>query len=354
MERRSAQCFRAISISVLVLAPLCMPGAGQDASSIEPRVQAALELWRGDDPKIRIQALRKLGLMGPQAASAVPALVPGLSDRDPRLRKKTADVLRSIGPPARQAVSTLLAALNDPEADVRAASAWALQAIKPDAKAVMPTLVAHLHARPDRRCYVVVYAIAALGEPAVPVLIDLLRDDDPETRQVAGYALSGMGRAARSSIPALLKALRLPDRRTREYVARALARVGAEAVDPLTRALRDRDPKVRGGAAFALETLGTEARAAVAALVAALGDKDRPDDPMAPRGPTSDNWQREGEPQPWGYYAALKAIGPPAVPLLVSRLGGSGSSVARSRHACPRLPRPRRGAGGFAPDCASG
>jgi len=284
-------------------------------------VHAALELWRTNDPKIRLEGLRKLGLMGQQAASAVPALIPGVSDRDPRIRKETADVLRSIGPAARPAVSALLGALDDPEGDVRAASAWALQAIKPDARAVMPALVAHLHARADRRCYVVVYAIAALGEPAVPVLIDLLGDNDPGIRQVAGYALSRIGRAAKSSIPALVEALRLPDRKTREHVARALAGAGPEVIEPLTRALRDRDPKVRGGAAFALETLGSEARAAVPALVAALGDAEPPDDPTTPRAPTPDDWQREGEPRPSGYYAALKAIGPPAVPFLVGRLG---------------------------------
>ena len=100
----------------------------------------------------------------------------------------------------------------------------------------------------------------------------------------------------------------------------ALAGAGPEAVEPLIRALRDRDPKVRGGAARALETLGARAKAAVPALIAALTDPEPPDDPKPPRGPSFDDWQREGEPRPSGYYAALCAIGPPAVPVLLERL----------------------------------
>jgi len=192
---------------------------------------------------------------------------------------------------------------------------------KPDPEAVIPALVASLRAGPDRRCPTSVYVLGTLGEPAVPALIDLLKGDDPNLRWMACVSLGRVGPAARSAVPALIEALRSPDREAREHVARALAGVGTDAVGPLTRALRDRDPKVRGGAALAIEVLGGRAKDSVPALVASLSDPEPPDDPEPPRGPSFGDWQREGEPRPSGYYAALRAIGPPAVPALLERLG---------------------------------
>ena len=85
-------------------------------------------------------------------------------------------------------------------------------------------------------------------------------------------------------------------------------------------ALRDRDSKVRGGAALALEKMGQQAKLAVPALIAALADTVPPDDPKLPREKVSDEWRRDGEPRPTGYYAAIKAIGAAAVPALLEQL----------------------------------
>jgi HEAT repeat protein len=210
--------------------------------------------------------------------------------------------------------------IKDPERDVRAAAAGALGTTKPDPESVIPDLVACLRSEPDRRCLAAAYALEALGEPAVPALIGLLKEGDVKVRWAAVSALSGIGPGAKAAVPALVEALRVPDREARERVAEALAGVGPEAVETLTRALRDRDPKVRGGAALALEGLGERAAPAVPALIAALSDPEPPDDPKPARGPSFDDWGREGEPRPSGYYAALQAIGAAAVPTLLERL----------------------------------
>ncbi len=55
--------------------------------------------------------------------------------------------------------------------------------------------------------------------------------------------------------------------------------------------------------------------------MAALGDKEAAEDPKGSRAPSFDFWQREGEPRPSVYQAALRAIGPAAVSALVERLG---------------------------------
>jgi len=92
---------------LLALFVVRMAGAAQDPTTFERQVSAALELWRGDDPKARLQALQRLGRLGSRAVAAVPALVVGLSDRDRNVRKETAGVLRSIGLAARPAVPAL-------------------------------------------------------------------------------------------------------------------------------------------------------------------------------------------------------------------------------------------------------
>ncbi len=118
----------------------------------------------------------------------------------------------------------------------------------------------------------------------------------------------------------MIEALRLPDRQARENVARALAAAGPDAVKPLIGALRDRDPKVRGGAAFALETMGEKSGEAVPALIAALSDREPPDDPCSRRGPSFADWVRADEPRPSVYQAALKAMGATAVPAVLKQL----------------------------------
>jgi HEAT repeat protein len=313
--------------ALLALAQLSGAVAAQETKISDRRVAAALELWHKEEPRARLEGLHRLGRLGPRSAPAVVAIIAGLSDRDSKIREETAAVMHAIGPAANAAVRALISALSDSESEVRISAAWALQVTRPDPKIAMPAFLANLHSGPDRRCSVVVYAMAALGEPAVPALIELLRDNDKHVRWMAGYSLSRIGPAARSSIPALVEALPVPHREIREFIAGALAGIGPEAVEPLIRALRDRDPKVRGGAALAIEKLGAHAKAAAPALFAALSDPEPPDDPKPPRGPSFDFWQREGEPQPWGYYAALRGIGPPAVPVLLEKLNAPDSQA---------------------------
>lgn len=323
MSRRVRHSLPGVLCVLLVLAPPWMAQAAEESNAIDRRVTEALALWKRDDTRARHEALHRLERLGPRAAGAVPALIPGLADRDARIRRKTAEVLRRIGAPANRAVPALITALNDPAKEVRTAAARALMTTKPDPKEVIPALVASLRAGPSRRCPMSAYVFGTLGAPAVPVLIDLLKDDDPALRRMAGYALGQIGPEGRPAVPTLIEALRrLPDREAREHIAGALAGTGADAVGPLVRALRDPDPKVRGGAARAIEKLGAQAQAAVPALVAALSDPEPPDDPRPPDKSRFDGWNREGEPWPSGFYAALRAIGVAAVPRLLEDLGG--------------------------------
>ncbi|MEJ5343928.1 MAG: HEAT repeat domain-containing protein [Chloroflexus sp.] len=166
------------------------------------------------------------------------------------------------------AVPALVQALGDGDADVREAAAAALGRIG-DAAAV-PALVPVLR---DGYADVREAAAAALGQigaPAVPALVQALGDGDANVRRAAAAALGQIGDAA--AVPALVRALGDGERQVREAAAAALGQIGdAQAVPALVRALKYGNALVRWAAAAALGKIGAPA---VPALVRALRDGD--------------------------------------------------------------------------------
>jgi HEAT repeat protein len=89
-----------------------------------------------------------------------------------------------------------------------------------------------------------------------------------KVRAEAAYALAELGEPA---VPSLIKALRDKKREVQEETAFALAEVRDERiVEPLIQALKDEDPGVRAKAADALGLLGD--KRAVEPLIQALRD----------------------------------------------------------------------------------
>lgn len=85
---------------------------------------------------------------------------------------------------------------------------------------------------------------------AVPVLIDALHDRDRDVHQHATWSLMHIGEPA---IPALMDALRDPSNVVRKDVARIIGQIGTlEAVPALIAALHDESPEVRKAVADAL------------------------------------------------------------------------------------------------------
>lgn len=74
-------------------------------------------------------ALHKLAQLGPEAAGAVPAVIPILKDERPLHRYLAAETLGAIGPGAKDAVPALIAALHDIDPVVQGSAAEALEAI---------------------------------------------------------------------------------------------------------------------------------------------------------------------------------------------------------------------------------
>lgn len=85
-------------------------------------------------------------------------------------------------------------------------------------------------------------SLGRIGSPAVPALVDSLRDQDPLTRVCAAKVLARIGPDAKPAVSALVYALRDPNESVRKAAARALGQIGPaaeEAVLPLLEIMRD-------------------------------------------------------------------------------------------------------------------
>ena len=100
----------------------------------------------------RVQAANELGMLGPCAKSAAPALLVALKDQDEVLCESAAKALAAIQAEAETAVPALIACLVDHEGEGRADVAEALGKYGPRAKAAVPMLVKLLQATLQRSC----------------------------------------------------------------------------------------------------------------------------------------------------------------------------------------------------------
>jgi len=127
-------------------------------------------------------AIDLLGRMGPNAKSAVPALIQALEDKRGYL--KAAESLGWIGPDAKEAVPALKSALQDQEVRVRLNAAVALARIDTRDKSHAIFLTQFLM---DHDAAIRSAAACSLGElgadarPAIPALCQLAIDDDDES-----------------------------------------------------------------------------------------------------------------------------------------------------------------------------
>lgn len=158
--------------------------------------------------------------------------------------------LRALGPEARFAVNELIEVLDDGDRSqygVRAKVIVALGFIGPEAKACLPRLVSILKNKqeiPDARDSAAV-ALGRMGEDALPVLIELLKDEDVEVRKNAPFGLKELGSLAQPAIPSLIEALADPDSDVRQYSAGTLAYLAPASLPALTKALENTNPYIR-------------------------------------------------------------------------------------------------------------
>lgn len=139
----------------------------RSASYDEPIDPAKLQEWINDlhseDDGTRLTAVFGLGVIGPPAKGAIPAMIPLLKDQNLLVRSQAAWSLVYLDPQGDEILVHLSLATRDEHAEVRLRAAEALAKLGPRAS------------------------------PSVDELIRLLQDDEPAIRRTAARALGAIG-----------------------------------------------------------------------------------------------------------------------------------------------------------------
>ncbi len=245
--------------------------AAELGEKVVPGATAALK-----EPKARYWGLLLLGEVGPAAKSAVPDIVPLLSDEGPVIRRQAAMTLGEIGPAAKNAVPALIKSLDDKEAAARFGAAYALGKIG-DSRASSALEKEMTGSGPLFLRTVCAWALmrinpddAKISDEAVKLLGESLKSEDVRVRRGAARGLAELKRPPEKAIGPLLAAMGDSDPLVLESVAQALAKAGGGHVEEIAAALSDkarRDCAVR-----TLVGLGSECASAVPQLSESLGD----------------------------------------------------------------------------------
>jgi HEAT repeat protein len=191
----------------------------------------------------------------------VPALVKALGHEDAGIRIEAADDLGLIGPPAAGALPALLRVVEkDADRLARVAAAKAVAAIDPKDQTAVPALVEALKDKAGKARMRAVQALGDLGPAASSAVSDLVKavkDSEPQVRWASSDALGQIGPAAEAAVPALIEALK--EGNTRAAVVDALGLIGPKAqaaVPALQEVLNGDDVPVRWATAAALVRIG--------------------------------------------------------------------------------------------------
>jgi len=274
------------------------------------------------DPRIRRGVAEVLGDLGPRAIASAPALTYALHDKDESVRAGVAYALGAVGAPsaitpliaalndpaasvrtgaaeslgrirARRGLLALMQKLSDPDTGVRVKVAQAIWRIDGDAERTVPVLVRALrdrHAASAAKFVLGEIGIAAkeavpalvqslreervgralrtppssalalgrIGAPAVPELIPVLENDNPEVRTSAVIALGFIGKPAHDAVPHLMPLLHDNNLEVRQAAALALGSIAPdnrELIPALKQLARDDDIFLASAASAMLRNL---------------------------------------------------------------------------------------------------
>lgn len=150
-----------------------------------------------------------------------------------------------------------------------------LNALHGEAATRLETNLANAHTNPSQLD--AVFALSAVGRPAVPHMVELLDENDWWLRAAAADVLGDLGTTASDTVPHLTRALDDEAEWVRRNAVEALGNIGpaaVEAVPALSRRLQDSESWIRHNAALSLGKIGPAAAEAVPALRKNIDDED--------------------------------------------------------------------------------
>ena len=213
---------------------------------------------RGDDDAARSRAADDLGLLGESGAEAIPHLIEALHDIYEPVRLNAAYALGAIGEPA---VPQLIETLGVEDPIMRRMAAYALAAV---GTLAVPALSEALEHTEDVVRVEATYALAQIGDAAksaIPALMERTKDENVEVRRYLAEVFGSLGPAAAPAVPVLCDMLADDDdAQARFEAALALGQIGplaSEAVPVLAGVLSDENRYVRDNSVLALKRIDT-------------------------------------------------------------------------------------------------
>ncbi|RKU15084.1 hypothetical protein C6500_20535 [Candidatus Poribacteria bacterium] len=215
----------------------------------------------------------------PDTTRDVVSAVSALKTGDPNARMKAANELGFMRTDAAEAVPALVDALEDSYEPVRRNAIYALGAIgKPAVEPLTDALDSEKEAfdmEPILHICDAAHGLAATGvSETVPALIMALQDERENVRASAAYALSEMGPVAAEAVDGLIALLTDESEEVRRHATSALGMIKgpvSKTVPALIEVLEDReDTDLAFFAAQALTRIGPDATEAIPALGEAL------------------------------------------------------------------------------------
>ncbi len=254
---------------------LALAAMGDAASAAAGPIAATL-----DDEPTRAAATYALGRLGHVPAEAEDAIRANSKSDDKMLSTTSFWALARVHPEdkslRREATERLLDRLKDQDPFVRVAAARALAALPPAPEITGPLWEKALQDADEKAVLHALDALAALGPPAVPRLIDALKHE--KLRGQVAYVLGQIGPAAAPATPALAKLIADKDDRVAHEATLALAHIGPgakEAVPALTAALAHDKTSNAHAIVYALGSIGPVAGEAEPVLLGLLDNSDR-------------------------------------------------------------------------------
>lgn len=229
---------------LLLAVCLCQPSAQENVPTI---TQLADDLQSGNTPERR-NAAKALSELGPEAAKALPALIPALDDGDEQVWFHAVTAIARIGPQALPAVPALLEDLA--ESGRRSA---------------------------NPKWYRSAFALGSIGPVALPKLLPALKNPDSRIRSGSAKALGWFGEKAAPAIPGLVELLNDENENVRFHAAKTLGKIGPPAIPALRKCLQGTNWKLQLSALSAVQAMGIKARPLSEILIPIASDTPAPE-----------------------------------------------------------------------------
>jgi HEAT repeat protein len=236
------------------------------------------QVWQKVGPPLAVNtrqaAAASLGIIGPDAKAAIPALTEAMQDREGTVRWDAASALGRIG---KDSVPPLISALHDPEIPVRHAAAATLGQVGPSAELAVPALLQTLGDTNETIRNSTADSLWRLGGAGQLALIDASVHATGLAREAAARRLEWLNASGMGAVSAMVNLSRDGNPQLRRRAIESLGLLGAG--NPLARkayvsALNDPVSDVRLAAIHVLAERGTRAQFALAELTRLRNEDD--------------------------------------------------------------------------------